>query len=313
MKEEIKVEITSPADIYIAEFRAKKLIEKYNLNIKSLLLVVRELSTNVLKHGGGGELRIKLNSQKILIVTENKKVELGKRSGLRIGLEVVRRNVDELEIEESEDGRWIVRASILLSSEKAPLIEYGYAFRPHYLETESGDLFKIKKLNNKYLVVVADVLGHGKKAKEIADLIANYVDQFKEGDLFDFFSGLEKVLWNTRGCVAFFGFVTLNRLEYCLIGNIRGWIVSYKQVRLLKGQEGIIGRMPISLKVFYEDISLKDERILLVTDGIKSRFMPTDAMYMLSMDPVVASRRLLDEFSIENDDALVAIISRRGR
>lgn len=54
MSDVLKVNITSDADIFIMEYRLKKFMEKYRLELPSVPLVARELATNILKYGEKG-------------------------------------------------------------------------------------------------------------------------------------------------------------------------------------------------------------------------------------------------------------------
>ncbi|MDK2794173.1 MAG: serine/threonine-protein kinase RsbT [Caldanaerobacter sp.] len=110
MTEKLEVDIAVEADLFILEYRLKKFMEKFNIDIPSALLVARELATNILKYGKKGFIEVKLKEDGLCLVAEDigkADVDNGEKrpaGGLGIGLEVVKKSSNEFEIERKPGG-----------------------------------------------------------------------------------------------------------------------------------------------------------------------------------------------------------------
>lgn len=316
MSDVLKVDIASEADIFIMEYKLKKFMQKYYLELPSMPLVARELAANILKYGGKGFVEIGFKRDKVVVLAE----DIGKKSGNNvgqrikkgpgIGLEIVKNNSDELKIKRKEDGGTSIRAVFLFSRSKRRdfILQFGTASRPHYLEEENGDICMCKEMNGKYFLLVADVLGHGSRAREVAKLMEGYVKGSREEHLEKIYAGLEKLAGATRGCAAFAAFVSKYGIEYLNVGDIRGWILLPDSIKKLREIPGVIGRMPVKVKVFREPVSLLHSTLLVCTDGIKRQFIPTPEMeWIRTLNPRDAAEKIVRDFSIKEDDATVMI------
>jgi len=320
LTEKLEVDIAVEADLFILEYRLKKFMEKFNIDIPSALLVARELATNILKYGKKGFIEVKLKEDGLCLVAE----DIGKADGdngekrpaggLGIGLEVVKKSSNEFEIERKPSGGTRVKATLKASNQKGKnfVLQVGTASKPHYLEEESGDVCVWKKMGEKYMLFVADVLGHGRKAYEVAKVIELYVKNSTEGNIDKIYADLERLVRGTRGCVAFVALVSESMIEYINVGNIKAWIVDAGTVRRTMGVSGVIGRMPISLKIFKEPISLLHSTLVVCTDGIKNQFIPSPDMdWIRTLSPRDVALKIIKEFSIKEDDATV-LVARGG-
>jgi len=313
----VKVDIASEADIFIMEYKLKKCMQKYYLDLPSILLVARELATNILKYGGKGFVETELKRDKVVVLAEDVSKNSGndieqkiKKRGLGVDLEIVRNNSDELKIERKEDGRTSIRAVFLFSRNKRRnfILQFGTASRPHYLEEKNGDVCLYKEVNGRYFLFVADVLGHGSRAREVAELIEGYIKGSREEYLEKIYAGLERLARGTRGCVVFAALVSKYEIEYLNVGNIRGWILFPDSIKKLREIPGVVGRMSVKVKIFKEPVSLLHSTLLVCTDGIKRRFIPTPEMkWIRTLNPRDAAEKIVRDFSIKEDDATVMI------
>ncbi|MCM8900740.1 SpoIIE family protein phosphatase [Caldicoprobacter algeriensis] len=323
MKEELKVDIKVEADLFILEYKINRYIQQNCSYISSaplLVLVAKELATNILKYGGRGFIALKREKNTLAVIAEDEgnlseRRSTSKRSGLGIGLDVTRNCCDKLVIEQKADGGLRVEALFSLlpeSHNKGSALQVGTASRPHYLEEENGDVCIYRNLGNRFFLFLADVLGHGKGAGAVANMIEDYINSFHEERIERIYSGLEELLRDTRGCAAFMAFVSECEIEYVNIGNIKGWIVDTGLTKKLKNTSGIIGRLPVSLKVFKEPILTSNFILVVCSDGIKNQFIPTfDMKWLKTMEVDEAAQKILREFSVKEDDASV-LVARGG-
>lgn len=320
MRDVLKVDIASEADIFILEYKLKKFMQRHNINLLSVPLVARELATNVLKYGGRGFVEFVLERDKVVILAEDSGKNSGsnsereKKRGLGIGLQIVRNSSDELEIARKEDGGTRIKANFLLSPGKRKnfLLQLGIASKPHYLEEESGDICFHEEINGRHFLFVADVLGHGSKAREVAGLIESYLKRAKDVSIRNVYAGLERLLKGTRGCAAFAACISREGMEYLNIGNVRGWLLFFDGVKKLKEVPGVVGRMSVKANVFKEPISLLSCTLLVCTDGIKRQFIPGPEMtWIRTFDPQGVAEKILTDFGLKEDDATV-VVARGG-
>lgn len=318
MTERLKVDIAVEADLFILEHRLRKFLKKINLDIPSTVLVARELATNILKYGQKGFIEIELGEDELRIVAEDIGKVMGDSSedklsgGLGIGLEVVKKSSNELEIEQKPCGGTRVKVILKPSKQKGKnfILQVGTASKPHYLEEESGDVCVWKKMGEKYMLFVADVLGHGRRAHEVAKLIELYVKNSAEEKIEKIYADLQGLLRDTRGCAAFVALVSESMIEYINVGNIKAWLVDAGSARRIIGVGGVIGRMPTSLKIFKEPVSLLYSTLVVCTDGIKNQFIPTpDMAWIRTLNTREAALKIVREFSIREDDA-TALVAR---
>jgi len=323
LSDRFMIEIKEEADLFILEYKLNKHLQKYFPDIVSsavVVLVAKELATNILKYGGAGFVSLEREGNKLKLIAEDEGKEnldhmaKGAKKGLGLGLSVARRNCDYIEIKRKVDGGTLVEAVFSQSrhSNDKMLLDIGIATRPHYLEEENGDVCFFKELNGKYLLFVGDVLGHGHKAGIVAEKIKAYLAECDYDNLQSIYYGLEDRLGNDRGCAAFLGFLSKNLLEYVNIGNIKGWIINAFSVRSLSNQSGIVGRMTVNVKTFTE--VLPAGFVLMVcTDGIKRRFsQPNDIKALKNMNASKVARKIMEEYGIKNDDASVFVAMDRG-
>jgi anti-sigma regulatory factor (Ser/Thr protein kinase) len=154
---------------------------------EEIVLVVAELTSNLVKHAGCGAITLRpLNDgEKIGIEVETEDHGPGMRDveeafkdgystggGLGYGLGTVNRLVDELEVSSTAalGTRILCRRWLGAKAEMAMVHDWqvGVATRPRRLAAANGDAFVIHEWNGRLLAGVIDGLGHGEPAQEAA-------------------------------------------------------------------------------------------------------------------------------------------------
>ncbi|SHM56955.1 Anti-sigma regulatory factor (Ser/Thr protein kinase) [Caldanaerovirga acetigignens] len=320
MTEKLRVDIAVEADLYILEHRLKKFLREVNLDIPIAILVAKELATNILKYGDKGCIEVGLKNGSLRIFAEDKgKVAVignGEKlaGGLGIGLEVVKKSSNDFKIEQKPGGGTKVEVYLnpFGENKKGFVLQVGTASKPHYLEDECGDVCLWKRVGDKYILLVADVLGHGKRAHEVAKVIESYFKDTLEEKIERIYEDLQRYLFSTRGCAAFIARVSENVMEYINVGNIKAWLVDKRFSKRIMGTGGVIGKMHGSPKVFKESSSLLCSTLIVCTDGIKNQFIPTpDMVWLRTLDVRDVALKIVNEYSIKEDDATV-LIARGG-
>jgi len=177
--------------------------------------------------------------------------------------------------------------------------------RPHWREKVNGDLCYTKELNTHVLAAVADVLGHGEGAYRGAVVLAQAM-QRATGVLQQTYSILEEAASQTRGCALFLALLDRKAIEYILVGNVRGWVLTRKGMEVLVGQPGIVGKR--MLKPAIRRLELSEPAFLLVcTDGIKRSFSPVGLQWLWEGTGETTARRVVERYGIAEDDASVLV------
>lgn len=184
----------------------------------------------------------------------------------------------------------------------------GAASRGKPGERLNGDCYVVNHVSShKTIAAVLDGLGHGKEAHLASQLAKEQIILKAEQPLDILLNHVNAAIRGTRGAVI--GLVQidtdLNKAKYCGIGNIEGFIYSSKEKKNLLSYGGIIGHNMRTPRVFEFDFTPEDF-LCLSSDGITSRWRFEDINW--KEHPQQNAEYLLNNFSRNNDDATVLII-----
>ncbi|SEF39941.1 Stage II sporulation protein E (SpoIIE) [Caloramator fervidus] len=111
---------------------------------------------------------------------------------------------------------------------------------------------------DRYLILMADVLGHGIKAYEVAKNIKSFFLSYEYKNLEDFYIKLDTSIKGTRGCALFLAILSEFELEYINVGNIRGWLINKNNIKKLMSSPGVVGRHQGYYKIYKESAIMHD-------------------------------------------------------
>lgn len=290
-------------------------------------LVVSELSTNLIKHAGGGQLVFKpvarAGKAGLQIEATDEGPGMPKlllRDGfstvgtLGVGLGAVNRLTDELKIKARRGGgthvlcrKWIREDTIALPD--CPL-DIGAASRAKLVD--NGDDFVIRRWGVHALVGVIDGCGHGAPAHLAARVARHYVEGHYDNPLGDIFAGVERDCRATRGVVmalARFDWMA-GEVSFASVGNIESRIFAAEAALPVKIRRGILGanapRPALTTQAWTADSIL-----VMHSDGVNSRW-DRAALKQWANDPADAmARGLLRQFGKPLDDATVLVVRRK--
>lgn len=304
-------------------------------------IMVTELVTNVLNHGGGrGRIlicRLNYQNQKAIeiwccdmgngITNPNRAITDGftNRNTLGIGMGSIRRFSDELEINPSmkpllnETGfsgfkeythcirtvKWVPATQWLGVNRHLTI---GAASRSKTGETLNGDAYVVNHINHyKTVVAVIDGLGHGKEAHISSQKAREQIILKAELPVDTLMEHIHRSIRGTRGSVIGLAQINtnLNKLYFTGIGNIEGMIFSDRVKKNLLSFGGIVGHNMRTPRVLEFDFSQNDF-FCLYTDGITSRWRSENLNR--EEHPQKNAEHLLNTYSRQNDDATILII-----
>lgn len=175
-------------------------------------------------------------------------------------------------------------------------------------ERVSGDTAVIGELEDGVFLGIADVLGHGPEAHEVAVVIEDYLATHCTPDIERLMHGLHEALKGTRGAAVGLCFVEAasGLVKFVGTGNTRTKKLGSSEVTL-SSKEGIVGSNMRSLR--NETTRLEPGDILvLTTDGIRERFALDDLPSRWRSTAASIARVLLRRFGKDYDDAACIVL-----
>jgi anti-sigma regulatory factor (Ser/Thr protein kinase) len=347
IREQILIlEIDSDADAGVCRRKSVSLATQLGFDdVKTgeVAILVSELVTNVLKHGGGkGRIMIcQLKSD-----DNRKAIEIwccdngngipdvekamhdgftGKES-LGIGLGTIRRFSDIFEVNPSIVNSVKNTDSNAFSNYKHCLrivkwvpenrwlgtnrsLTTGAVSRCKPGETLNGDTYLISHLSPvKTIAAIIDGLGHGKEANMASNIIKEQILLKSELPLEELVKYIHQAARGTRGAVI--GLVFINtetsKLSFVGIGNIEGFVQSLSGKKSLISYGGILGHSIRTPRVFELPFQNGDS-LCLFSDGINTRWNTDEINW--KEHPQKNADLLINNYSRPNDDATVLIIN----
>jgi len=170
-------------------------------------------------------------------------------------------------------------------------------------DSECGDIGVIKAFDKKVFMGLVDVLGHGKKAHEIAIMCKEYLDKNYQKDIIRIMRGLHEEIRGSRGAVVGLCLLDLQLMElrYVGVGNITARVFGPDTMRLIS-LPGVVGYVLPTLKVMESPFSRADS-IVLYTDGVKENFKLEEYPEILTDDARTIVKNIIQRFGKKSDDA----------
>jgi len=346
-REQILVlEIDSEADVGVCRRKSVSLAGQLGFDdVKTgeVAILVSELVTNVLKHGGGKgrimvcQLQDSENRKAIEIWCFDRgngipDMEKAMHDGftnkqtLGIGLGTIRRFSDIFDVNPklSESFNDIDIKSLNSYKHCIRIVKWipenrwkgtnrnlitGAVSRCKPGETLNGDSYVICNLSPlKTIAAIIDGLGHGKDAHLASNIIKEQILLKSELPLVDLINYIHQAARGTRGAVI--GLVYINietsKLSFVGIGNIEGFVFSPSGKKSLISFGGILGHNIRTPQIFEFPFNAGDS-VCLFSDGINTRWN-TDELNWKDHPQKIADY-LINNYSRLNDDATVLIIS----
>ncbi|MCJ8273152.1 MAG: SpoIIE family protein phosphatase [Psychrosphaera sp.] len=181
------------------------------------------------------------------------------------------------------------------------------AIRPRGDEAVGGDMTFIETCDKEVRLLCMDVLGHGPKAHEVAQVAAQQLakisNQQQDFNPDEVLLDLDQLLRGMRGAAVAACLINRNngQMTFAGVGNISVRRIFPKSSTLVS-RDGVVGgnmRKPRPVQVNLEPGDI----YLMHTDGIKSRFAHRDYPHIVSDNAATAAAHVLKHFSKQHDDA----------
>lgn len=330
MQETLNISIS--ADTSLAKNIIKQIATAADFPIiqtEELLIVTSELTSNLLRHAGGGQLVIQLDDSLPSIKIESYDNGPGiidaeqaigdgfsTAGSLGYGLGAINRLMDTLEIKSpyTRTGGTYVCCTKQIPNIQQVVTPNPFSVtistRPYPGFDVNGDSYLSIWQDDSLLVGVIDGLGHGEFAHQAAEKIKHYVISHSHLPLERIFLGASRESRAGRGGVMALGRLSVeNRiinLSYASIGNVEARVVG-ETVQTLPVRRGILGKGTIHPKVHKQKIQ-ENDRLVFFSDGISTQWNNEIIQQLRSIDKRNSGRDLFNGLVKSNDDATLVIV-----
>jgi anti-sigma regulatory factor (Ser/Thr protein kinase) len=329
-----RVEVRDQSDIGECRRGAKRLAEACRFDEETVGragIVATELATNVLRHGGGGEVLLQILDDgaapelEVLAIDAGagmRDVEACMRDGfsttgtLGAGLGAVSRLSGTFDIFSRPDQGTVVLARIGRNHDRRPAssgaLEYGAVCLAIAGEIECGDTWRIADGGASIAMLVIDGLGHGALAAAAARTAADLFDGRPFASPSETMESFHRGLAGGRGAVA--ACAQLNvleaRLDYAGVGNISGCIVGRERSQGMVSYNGTLGVQQSRVRQFTYDWPA-DSLVVMHSDGLSARWNISEHPGLINQHAAVIAAVLYREAARKRDDATVVVVRHR--
>jgi anti-sigma regulatory factor (Ser/Thr protein kinase) len=283
-------------------------------------LVVTEAATNIVRHGSGGEILLRVlhadgaRGIEVLAVDTGRGIEdVGRalRDGHSTagtpgtGLGAIRRLSTVFDIYTSQGGTALL-SQVWTGTPALPVHGAVCVAKPG--ETESGDVWALQVRPGGWRLIVADGLGHGLHAREAAVCVANAMLGARDG-LAGALNTAHLAARPTRGAAAAAAEVMPRSREvtYAGIGNVSGMLLSSGGSRSMVSVNGTLGQGILRPREFSYPLPA-DSLVVLFSDGLVSHWSLDTYPGLSGRHPALVTGVLYRDHSRRRDDVTVVAV-----
>ena len=289
-------------------------------------IVATELATNIVRHGGGGELLISYyddvsgNGVELIALDKGRGIanlDQASRDGFSSrgssghGLGAIRRQSQVMEVASWPE----LGTAILVRIEKSgrpahehpPMPSWGSVAVPYPGETVCGDACDALDTEKGRTLMVADGLGHGPDAAHAAVEAIRLFKRHQSRSVPELLDYLHAGLRSTRGAalsIARFDHGA-GKVMYGGIGNISGAIIEGTSVRRMVSLNGTAGHNARKVQTF--DYPYQSGVVVMVSDGIATGWSLARYPGVATLHPTLIAALVYRDFTRHRDDASVLV------
>lgn len=309
------------------EIHGKVVAAKFNeVEIGKIDIIVSELTSNLIKHAGHGELLYRVSNSGPLceIICIDKGPGIADIShAMKDGISTTKTlgggmgSMDRLStlFQVLSMPKW---GTVLYSRTGTPRREGAQNStdvdakallvpKPH--EDICGDGYAMVSDKSYTKIFFGDGLGHGKNAAEATESAKDFFFRCDDNDPVNLLRGMHERVRRTRGLVATIAVLDKKASTWtiCGIGNINTRMYTGIEYRTYMAYNGTIGlNIPTSMKGTVIPVE-KNQHLVMCSDGITTRWNLNRYPYIFKYDPLLVAGAIYKDFSRGNDDASVFI------
>jgi phosphoserine phosphatase RsbX len=169
-------------------------------------------------------------------------------------------------------------------------------------QQRSGDAVVVRQADEITLIAVIDVLGHGPRAADVADIAQQHLHEVSlSQDAGRLMMSLHEALRGTRGAAATLCLLQGAKVNGCGVGNVE--LRAQGSSIPISLSPGILGQQVRQMRVFEAELRAGD-RLIFFSDGISSR---VDLDQVRHLPPRDACRSTFERHRKSHDDASLVI------
>jgi anti-sigma regulatory factor (Ser/Thr protein kinase) len=289
-------------------------------------IIIAELVSNLVRHGGGGQLLVKLIEQAELqgieiismddgpgISDVNRVLEDGfsTKGSLGQGLGAIKRLSQVFQVYSQRGWGTIVLVRVfnedLPQFRKPPKAEIRYLAVPKPGEQYCGDSFVSVTTQHHIKLFFGDGLGHGPEAEKAVTMACDAFRKFSDPDPVEIIRYLNSEVKKSRGLVGTAAVFDVKAAMWriCGVGNISTRMYNGAVPKNHMSYNGIIGlNVPNTLNA-QESPYEKGQLLVMCSDGLKSRWDMLKFPSVLRHDYSILLTALIKDFARYTDDMSV--------
>jgi anti-sigma regulatory factor (Ser/Thr protein kinase) len=290
-------------------------------------LAVTELATNLVRHGGGGELifqELTGPERGLEVVALDRGPGIADLPGAMrdgfstagsqgSGLGAVARQADQYDVFSLPGRGTVVLARFLREAAAAAAMTIGGVSVPHPGEHVSGDAWAAAAHSGRLSIMVADGLGHGLIAAEAAREAVRVFHDRSDAPAAEILKDTHDALRHTRGAAVAIAELHPSRelVTFVGVGNISGRLVAESTSRSLVSHAGIVGHQCRKIQEFSYPWS-RSTMLVLHSDGLQTHWSVASYPGLGGKHPSLVAATLYRDHLRGRDDVTV-VVAREGR
>ena len=320
------IRLEDPSDVGHARRTAQKLAERHGFDEPDagrVALLATELSSNVLKHAGHGELHLRVlprgrGSYAIELLTVDRAQGFDAQACLAdgystagtqgIGMGAMTRVAQVFDVYADARGA-VVLARLHTRCDGAADLRVGISQHALHGDPACGDTWHLAMDGQHISALLIDGLGHGADAEAAAQLGARVFAEAPFADPLHQLHAMHQAMSGSRGgaaAVAHYD-ASSGRLSFTGIGNIGASLITPTHARGLASLPGIVGGQFRKAQVFdYPDVN--GTMLIMYSDGLQSRWSLQDYPGLVHRHPAIIAGVLHRDFCRGRDDVTVLVI-----
>jgi anti-sigma regulatory factor (Ser/Thr protein kinase) len=330
----ISVAVTDISQVAEARREAVDLAKRHGFDASAagrVAIVVTELSTNLVKHGGGGQIVATAfdsgdgtTGLEIFCIDRGPGISnldtslldgVSSAGTAGNGLGAIKRQSHAVEIFSQRGSGTVISARLLNRASVRPgdvehLPPWGVMNVPMPGETVSGDGWAVRRDKRDSTLMVVDGLGHGPNAARVATEALRLFDKNWRSGPADTLRSLHAGLRATRG-----GAIAIARIEpeerriiYAGVGNIAGSIVSRDgRMQRMMSHNGTVGHHARQIQELTYQFEDPGSFVVLHSDGVSGSWSAANYPGLAIQHPAVWAAVLYRDFARGRDDATVLV------
>ena len=302
---------------------------KFNKNrIAEIDIIISELTSNLIKHAGSGELLCRLSDKEDGSMLEILTIDNGPgmadvhrmmkdgvstSNTLGQGLGAIQRLSTGFQIYSMPKWGTVTYTWIDTAEKKRKRqindVEVRGLCVPLGHEVQCGDAYAVTKTRNHVKIMLADGLGHGKHAHEAVATAHEAFVRTDELQPVEIIRHIHQQVRKTRGLVASVAVLDLKNREWkiCGVGNISTRLYGGIMFKHYTSYNGIVGlNIPNTLNETVVPAE-KNQQLVMCSDGIRSRWDLSRYPSILKNDMMLVAGALFKDYTRRTDDASIFI------